>query len=43
MSELNKLEQYIISKKNKIKISSKDIKVGDIIESYDVEKIAATV
>ena len=30
MSELNKLEQYIISKKDKIQISSKDIKVGDI-------------
>ena len=25
MSELNKLEQYIISKKDKIQISSKDI------------------
>ena len=30
MSELNKFEQYIISKKDKIQISSKDIKVGDI-------------
>ena len=30
MSELNKLEQYIISKKDKIRISSKDIKPGDI-------------
>ena len=30
MSELNKLEQYIISKKDKIQISSKDIKSGDI-------------
>ena len=30
MSELNKLEKYIISKKDKIRISSKDIKVGDI-------------
>ena len=25
-----KLEEYIISKKNKVKISSKDIKKGDI-------------
>ncbi len=30
MSELNKLEQYIISKKDKIQISSEDIKDGDI-------------
>ncbi len=30
MSELNKLEKYIISKKDKIQISSKDIKGGDI-------------
>ena len=30
MSELNKLEKYIISKKDKIQISSKDIKSGDI-------------
>ena len=30
MSELNKLEKYIISKKDKIKISSKDIKGGNI-------------
>ena len=30
MSKFNKLEQYIISKKDKIQISSKDIKSGDI-------------
>ena len=30
MIELNKLEKYIISKKDKIQISSKDIKSGDI-------------
>ncbi len=30
MTELNKLEKYIISKKDKIQISSKDIKNGDI-------------
>ena len=30
MSELNKFEKYIISKKDKIQISSKDIKPGDI-------------
>ena len=34
MSELNKLEKYIISKKDKIQISSKEIKVGDISVSY---------
>ena len=30
MIELNQLEKYIISKKDKIQISSKDIKSGDI-------------
>jgi len=30
MSELKKFEEYVISKKDKIKISSKDIKKGDI-------------
>ena len=30
MIELNQLEKYIISKKDKIQISSKDIKNGDI-------------
>ncbi len=30
MNNKKKLEQYVISKKNKIKISSKDIKKGDI-------------
>ena len=30
MIELNKLDKYIISKKDKIQISSKDIKKGDI-------------
>ena len=30
MIEANKLEKYIISKKDKIQISSKDIKSGDI-------------
>ena len=30
MIELNQLEKYIISKKDKIQISSKDIKSGDV-------------
>ena len=30
MIELNQFEKYIISKKDKIQISSKDIKSGDI-------------
>ena len=31
MSDLNKFEKYIISHKDKIKISSKEVKRGDII------------